>query len=48
MLEKHRAARAALERQPGQVDELVRLGTEKARKVAEETMQTVRAAMKLT
>ena len=48
VLEKHRAARAALERQPGQVDELVRLGTEKARKVAEETMQTVRAAMKLT
>src|SRR5438309_7211438 len=48
VLEKHRAARAALERQPGQVDALVRLGTEKARKVAEETMQTVRAAMKLT
>jgi len=47
VLEKHRAARAALEGQPGRIDELVRLGTEKARQVAEETMQTVRAAMKL-
>ncbi len=47
VLETHRAARQQLERNPGRVEELVRLGTEKARKVAEETMQTVRAAMKL-
>ena len=46
-LDKHRAARAALDREPGKIDELVRLGTEKARKVAEETMVSVRAAMKL-
>jgi tryptophanyl-tRNA synthetase len=46
-LEKHRAARAELDRQPGRVEELVRLGTEKARAVAEETMAQVRAAMKL-
>src|SRR5207244_10211859 len=42
-LEKHRAARAELDRHPGRVDELVRLGTEKARRVAEETMGQVRA-----
>jgi tryptophanyl-tRNA synthetase len=46
-LEKHRAARAELDRHPGRVDELVRLGTEKARAVAQETMAQVRAAMKL-
>jgi tryptophanyl-tRNA synthetase len=46
-LEKHRAARAELDRHPGRVDELVRLGTQKARAVAEETMASVRAAMKL-
>src|SRR6059058_5449371 len=44
-LEKHRAARAELDRHPGRVDELVRLGTEKARRVAEETMVKVRSAM---
>jgi tryptophanyl-tRNA synthetase len=47
VLEKHRAARHELERQPGRVEELVRLGTEKARRMAEETMEKVRAAMKL-
>jgi len=47
VLEKHRTARQELERQPGRVEELVRLGTEKARAVAEETMVRVRAAMKL-
>jgi tryptophanyl-tRNA synthetase len=47
VLETHRAARQQLERTPGRVEELVRLGTEKAREVAEETMETVRAAMKL-
>jgi len=46
-LEKHRAARAALDRTPGRIDELVRLGTEKARQVAEQTMVNVRSAMKL-
>jgi tryptophanyl-tRNA synthetase len=46
-LEKHRAARAELDRHPGRVDELVRLGTQKARAVAEETMASVRVAMKL-
>lgn len=46
-LEKHRAARAALDREPGRIEALVQLGTEKARKVAEETMVSVRAAMKL-
>src|SRR5437870_1550836 len=40
-LEKHRAARAQLDDK--RIDELVQLGTEKARKVAEETMQRVRA-----
>jgi tryptophanyl-tRNA synthetase len=44
-LEKHREARAKLSTQ--RIDELVQLGTAKARKVAEETMQSVRAAMKL-
>jgi tryptophanyl-tRNA synthetase len=44
-LEKHRAERAKLN--PGQIDELVQLGTAKARAVAEETMVKVRAAMRL-
>ncbi len=47
-LEKHRAARAELDRNPARVDELVQLGTEKARKVAEETMVRVRDAVKLS
>jgi tryptophanyl-tRNA synthetase len=44
-LQKHREARAKLH--PEQIDELVQLGTAKARVVAEETMVRVRAAMKL-
>ncbi|HXN82270.1 MAG TPA: tryptophan--tRNA ligase [Myxococcales bacterium] len=47
-LEKHRAARAELDRDPGRIDELVRLGTEKARGVAEATMEKVRGAMHLS
>jgi tryptophanyl-tRNA synthetase len=46
-LEKHRAARAELDRNPGRIDELVQLGTQKAERVAEETMVKVRAAVKL-
>lgn len=46
-LEKHRAARAELDRNPSRLDELVQLGTEKASKVAEETMVKVRDAVKL-
>ena len=46
-LEQHRAARAELDRTPGRIDELVQLGTAKARVVAEDTMGRVRAAMKL-
>jgi tryptophanyl-tRNA synthetase len=46
-LEKHRAARAEIDRTPGRLDELVQLGTRKAQAVAEETMQKVRAAMHL-
>src|SRR5438093_680200 len=38
VLEKNRAARQELLRTPDRVDELVRLGTEKARGVAEQTM----------
>ena len=45
-LEKHRAARAQLDEK--RVDELVQLGTEKASRVAEETMTRVRDAVKLT
>jgi len=37
-LEKHRAARAELDRNPGRVDELVQLGIKKATAVAEQTM----------
>jgi tryptophanyl-tRNA synthetase len=44
-LEQHREARAKLS--APRIEELVQLGTAKARKVAEETMQSVRAAMKL-
>ena len=47
-LEKHRAARAELDRQPGRVDELVQLGSRKAAAVAEQTMAAVRDAVKLT
>src|SRR3954471_11004839 len=47
-LEKHRAARADLDRHPGRVEELVRLGTEKARVVARKTMEKVRTAMRFT
>ncbi len=46
-LEKHRAARAELDRNPGRIDELVQLGTQKASRVAEETMVKVRDAVKL-
>ena len=47
-LDKHRAARAELDRNPGRIDELVQLGTKKATAVAEQTMTAVRAAVKLT
>jgi hypothetical protein len=47
-LEKHRSARADLDRQPGRIDELVQLGTRKATAVAEQTMAAVRDAVKLT
>jgi len=46
-LEKHRAARAELDRNPGRLDDLVQLGTRKAQAAAEQTMEAVRAAMKL-
>jgi tryptophanyl-tRNA synthetase len=44
-LDQHREARARLS--PARVEELVQLGTAKARKVAEPVMERVRAAMKL-
>lgn len=44
-LDRHREARAKLS--PAVVEELVQLGTAKARKVAEPVMERVRAAMKL-
>ncbi len=44
-LEKHRAARAQLNE--ARIDELVQLGTQKAARVAEETMVRVRQAVKL-
>jgi tryptophanyl-tRNA synthetase len=47
-LEKHRAARAELDRHPGRVEELVQLGTKKAGAVAEQTMAAVRDAVKLS
>jgi tryptophanyl-tRNA synthetase len=46
-LEKHRAARDELDRHPGRVDELVQLGTAKARVVAEQTIEKVRSAMRI-
>ncbi|HEY2030319.1 MAG TPA: tryptophan--tRNA ligase [Myxococcales bacterium] len=46
-LDKHRTARAELDRNPSRLDELVQLGTRKASKVAEETMAKVRDAVKL-
>ena len=46
-LDKHRTARAELDRNPGRIDQIVELGTEKAKAAAEATMQSVRAAMKL-
>jgi tryptophanyl-tRNA synthetase len=46
-LEKHRAARAELDRNPGRIEELVQLGTRKATAVAEQTMAAVRDAVKL-
>jgi tryptophanyl-tRNA synthetase len=45
--ERLRARREALLARPGDVDELVQLGTRKARAVAERTMDEVRTAMKL-
>jgi tryptophanyl-tRNA synthetase len=46
--EKIRERREALLARPGDVDDLVQLGTRKARGVAEQTMAQVRKAMKLT
>ncbi|HXN55280.1 MAG TPA: tryptophan--tRNA ligase [Myxococcales bacterium] len=46
-LEQHRAARAELDRNPGRIDELVQVGTQKARLAAETTMEAVREAMHL-
>ena len=48
VLEKHRAARADLDREPGRIEALVQLGTQKATRVAEETMTRVRDAVKLS
>ncbi len=45
--ERMRERREALLARPGEVEELVQLGTRKARAVAERTMAEVRAAMKL-
>ena len=45
--ERLRQRREALLARPGELDELVRLGTRKAREVAARTMDQVRAAMKL-
>jgi tryptophanyl-tRNA synthetase len=45
--ERLRERREALLARPGDVDELVQLGTAKARDVARRTMEEVRAAMKL-
>jgi tryptophanyl-tRNA synthetase len=46
--ERIRERREALLARPGDVDDLVQLGTRKARGVAEQTMAQVRKAMKLT
>ena len=45
--ERLRARREALLARPGDVDEIVRIGTSKARGVAERTLDEVRTAMKL-
>ncbi|MBI5066642.1 MAG: tryptophan--tRNA ligase [Deltaproteobacteria bacterium] len=45
--ERMRARREALLARPGEVEELVQLGTQKARAAAARTMEEVRAAMKL-
>jgi len=45
--ERMRARREALLARPGEVEELVQLGTRKARAAAARTMEEVRAAMKL-
>lgn len=45
--ERLRERREALLARPGDVDELVQLGTRKAREAAQRTMEEVRAAMKL-
>lgn len=46
-LEQHRSRRAELDRNPQRLEELVQLGTRKAQAVAEQTMEAVRASMKL-
>ena len=46
--ERIRERREALLRRPEEVDEIVELGTRKARTVAGKTMEQVRRAMKLT
>jgi tryptophanyl-tRNA synthetase len=46
-LDAHRAARVELDREPERIEQIVQLGTAKARAAAESTLQTVRAAMKL-
>lgn len=46
-LERHRQARAELDKTPGLVDQVMKEGAEKAGEVAEATMRQVRAAMKL-
>ncbi len=46
-LERHRVARAELDKTPERIEQIVQLGTEKARAAAETTMKAVRAAMKL-
>jgi tryptophanyl-tRNA synthetase len=45
--ERLRQRREAILARPGDLDELVRLGTRKAQEVARQTMEQVRAAMKL-
>jgi tryptophanyl-tRNA synthetase len=46
-LEKHRAARAEVDKTPERITETMRAGAEKAATVAEKTMHDVRAAMKI-
>jgi tryptophanyl-tRNA synthetase len=45
--ERMRARREALLARPGDLDDIVRLGTRRARETAARTMEEVRAAMKL-